>query len=154
MRAEVAQRANVPAGNVYYYFKTKDELVGAVLDAYATEAAELIKTFERKQTPQARLKALVRNWDEMRDIVARHGCPMGSLCSELDKSASGLDRKGAEVQIDAESDARVFVMNGQPIDEPVAGYGPFVMNTPREIQQAFADFQAGKLGRIPADADA
>jgi TetR/AcrR family transcriptional repressor of nem operon len=33
----------------------------------------------------------------MRDIVARHGCPMGSLCSELDKSESGLDRKGAEV---------------------------------------------------------
>ena len=95
--AEVAERANVPPGNVYYYFKTKDELVGAVLDSYAAEAARLIKTLERRQTPQTRLKALVRNWDEMRDIVARHGCPMGSLCSELDKSASGLGRNGAEV---------------------------------------------------------
>jgi len=95
--AEVAERAQVPPGNVYYYFKTKDELVGAVLESYAAEAAQLIKTFERRQTPQARLKALVRNWNDMRDIVARHGCPMGSLCSELDKSESGLDHKGAEV---------------------------------------------------------
>jgi redox-sensitive bicupin YhaK (pirin superfamily) len=61
-----------------------------------------------------------------------------------------LDRKGAEVLIQALSDALVFIMNGAPIDEPVAGYGPFVMNTPREIQQAFADYHAGRLGKIPA----
>jgi quercetin 2,3-dioxygenase len=61
-----------------------------------------------------------------------------------------LDRKGDEVVIEAISDAIVFVMNGAPIDEPVAGYGPFVMNTPREIQQAFGDYHAGRLGKIPA----
>jgi hypothetical protein len=61
-----------------------------------------------------------------------------------------LDRKGDEVTIDAASDAIVFVMNGAPIDEPVAGYGPFVMNTPQEIQQAFADYHAGRLGKIPS----
>ena len=61
-----------------------------------------------------------------------------------------LDRKGDEVTIAAQADAVVFVMNGAPIDEPVAGYGPFVMNTPREIQQAFADYHAGRLGTIPA----
>ena len=60
-----------------------------------------------------------------------------------------LDRRGDEVQLDAITDALVFVMNGAPIDEPVAGYGPFVMNTPREIQQAFADYHAGRLGKIP-----
>jgi redox-sensitive bicupin YhaK (pirin superfamily) len=61
-----------------------------------------------------------------------------------------LDRKGDEVAIKAEMDAVVFVLNGAPINEPVAGYGPFVMNTPREIQQAFADYHAGRLGKIPA----
>jgi TetR/AcrR family transcriptional regulator, transcriptional repressor for nem operon len=95
--AEVAERARIPAGNVYYYFKTKDELITAVLDSYASEAAGLIETLEAKPAPQDRLKALVRNWDGMRDVVASHGCPMGSLCSELDKSESGLDRKGADV---------------------------------------------------------
>ncbi|MGH8724660.1 MAG: pirin family protein [Burkholderiales bacterium] len=60
-----------------------------------------------------------------------------------------LDRKGDEVHVEAASDAIVFVMNGAPIDEPVAGYGPFVMNTTREIQQAYADFNAGRLGTIP-----
>jgi redox-sensitive bicupin YhaK (pirin superfamily) len=61
-----------------------------------------------------------------------------------------LERKGDEVVIDAVTDATLFVMNGAPIDEPVAGYGPFVMNTPREIQQAFADYHAGRLGKIPS----
>jgi redox-sensitive bicupin YhaK (pirin superfamily) len=62
-----------------------------------------------------------------------------------------LDRKGDEVAVDAVSDATVFIMNGAPIDEPVAGYGPFVMNTPQEIQQAFRDYHAGRLGKIPSE---
>jgi redox-sensitive bicupin YhaK (pirin superfamily) len=61
-----------------------------------------------------------------------------------------LERRGGELSIHAASDALVFVMNGTPIHEPVAGYGPFVMNTPKEIQQAFADFHAGRLGTIPS----
>jgi TetR/AcrR family transcriptional regulator, transcriptional repressor for nem operon len=95
--ADVAGRADVPLGNVYYYFKSKDELVGAVLDGYRVEAAALIQGFERHRSPQARLKALVRNWADMRDAVARHGCPMGTLCAELDKDDRGRDREAAAV---------------------------------------------------------
>src|SRR5919201_2479477 len=95
--AEVAERAEVPLGNVYYYFKTKDDLVGAVLDGYQEQAAFLIASLERSRTPQARLKALVRNWTDMRDAIVRYGCPIGTLCAELHISQGGHDREAAEV---------------------------------------------------------
>jgi len=61
-----------------------------------------------------------------------------------------LDRNGSNVAIEASADALVFVMSGQPIDEPIAGSGPFVMNTRQELEKAYADFHAGRMGRIPA----
>ena len=62
-----------------------------------------------------------------------------------------LSRAGEDFVLEAEKDAIVFVMSGAPIDEPVVGYGPFVMSTPQEIQQAYRDYQAGKLGTIPTE---
>jgi redox-sensitive bicupin YhaK (pirin superfamily) len=60
-----------------------------------------------------------------------------------------FERDGDDVTIEAVADATVFVMNGQPIDEPIVGHGPFVMNTPEEIARAFVDLHNGRLGTIP-----
>ncbi|GHE80957.1 quercetin 2,3-dioxygenase [Camelimonas fluminis] len=61
-----------------------------------------------------------------------------------------LDRKGGEIKLEADSDASLLILGGEPIDEPVVMHGPFVMNTADEIRQAMVDFQSGKFGAIPA----
>jgi len=61
-----------------------------------------------------------------------------------------LDATGTEVDLEAEADARLLVLTGTPINEPIVGYGPFVMNTREEIQAALRDFQAGRFGRMPS----
>ena len=60
-----------------------------------------------------------------------------------------LGREGESFAIEANTDATVLLLSGEPIDEPVVGYGPFVMNTKAEIEQAVADFNNGRFGRIP-----
>lgn len=59
-----------------------------------------------------------------------------------------FDRSGGDVFVDADSDATVLLLSGEPIDEPVVGYGPFVMNSQAEIAQAVNDFNSGRFGRI------
>lgn len=58
------------------------------------------------------------------------------------------ERDGSQVTIRAQADSRLLVMAGQPIDEPIARYGPFVMNTQAELVQAVRDYQAGRMGHL------
>jgi AcrR family transcriptional regulator len=85
--ADIARAADVPVGNVYYYFKTKGDLVAAVIDGYRTSYESMITSLDRRPTPSTRLRALVNTWVTQRENLTRHGCPVGTLCSELNKSA-------------------------------------------------------------------
>jgi TetR/AcrR family transcriptional repressor of nem operon len=95
--AEVAGHAKVPAGNVYYYFKTKEDLVRAVVDDYVGQATSILEELDRLRTPASRLKGLTRSWLQVADTVADHGCPVGSLCAELNKCDGPLRDAGAEI---------------------------------------------------------
>lgn len=59
-----------------------------------------------------------------------------------------LDRDGETLSIEAGADSTVLLLSGKPIDEPVVGYGPFVMNTEGEIRQAIADYRNGLMGHL------
>lgn len=60
-----------------------------------------------------------------------------------------LDRDGVGVTLEANNDAVVLLLAGEPIDEPIVGYGPFVLNSEAEIAQAIEDFNRGRFGAIP-----
>ncbi|AUG07529.1 pirin family protein [Pseudomonas sp. S09G 359] len=61
-----------------------------------------------------------------------------------------FERDGSQLTLESNDDAKVLLLSGEPIDEPIVGHGPFVMNTEQEIHQAFADFQSGKFGQMHA----
>ncbi len=63
-----------------------------------------------------------------------------------------FERSGETIEIEANTDAVLLFLGGEPIDEPVVGHGPFVMNTREEIVQAFHDFQSGRFGRMTESA--
>jgi TetR/AcrR family transcriptional repressor of nem operon len=95
---DIAQAADVPPGNVYYYFKTKDEIVAAVLQAHVAHATSALAIIaDRHRSPKARLKAFVSELASQGDVVAQYGCPHGSLSSELDKRPGSTDFALAEL---------------------------------------------------------
>ena len=59
-----------------------------------------------------------------------------------------FEREGNTFGLQADSASRILILTGEPLQEPVAGQGPFVMNTREEIQQAIQDYQAGKMGLL------
>lgn len=88
--ADIAQRAQVPVGNFYYYFKTKDAIGEAVVAQYASRYLELRADWERHSDPRRRIAACIDAGLAERDVLARYGCPIGTLNAELNKQASPL----------------------------------------------------------------
>lgn len=59
-----------------------------------------------------------------------------------------LSQNGDKLHLEASSDAKVLLMSGEPLNEPIVGYGPFVMNTKTEIAEAISDFNSGRFGQM------
>lgn len=84
---DIAQAAHIPRGNFYYYFKTKDAILESVIDTRRQELEAKLAEFEVfLNDPHARIKAFVENPVEGEEKIARFGCPVGSLMTEISKT--------------------------------------------------------------------
>jgi TetR/AcrR family transcriptional regulator, transcriptional repressor for nem operon len=83
--ADIAGQAQVPLGNIYYHFRTKEALVEAVIQAHLQELQSLFARLDRLSDPRQRLLGLLAAERESKDAFARYGCPYGSLSQELNK---------------------------------------------------------------------
>src|SRR6202051_612658 len=93
--ADIAEAASVPVGNVYYYFKTKDELGEAVVEQRLAEFRAFREEMDRLSSPKERLFAFMESIHRNREQLARGGCPLGGLCTELHKEGGALAKKSA-----------------------------------------------------------
>src|SRR5215510_11016128 len=91
--ADIAKEASVPLGNVYYYFKSKDQIGGAIVELRVSRFKELLAELGKAGSPQERLCAFVDVKIKNREGLARGGCPVGTLCSDLQKYGGPAAKK-------------------------------------------------------------
>src|ERR1051325_4310660 len=91
--ADIAKEARVPLGNVYYYFKTKDQICDAIVELRLSRFRKLLQELDKADSPKERLWGFVQIKIKNREELARSGCPVGTLCSELHKPRGAVARK-------------------------------------------------------------
>ncbi len=91
--ATIAEAADVPLGNVYYYFKTKEDLVRAVIEDHEALINATLETAAAGPTPLGRLHNFVAELRKQSEVVVEHGCPLGCLGQDLDKAGPGLENE-------------------------------------------------------------
>ena len=95
--ADIAKQAEVPLGNVYYYFKTKEDIGHALIEHRANFYRGLIAAWNQLPDPKRRIHALIGEVEGQREALASSGCPIGSLCQELHKDGGVLAEKAASL---------------------------------------------------------
>ena len=88
--ADIAEESHVPLGNVYYYFKTKEDLAAAVIDVRRAEYGSMYELWEQQESSKDRLLSYLSFMERNAAEISRSGCPLGSLCLELNKENSTL----------------------------------------------------------------
>lgn len=88
--ADIAAKSEVPLGNVYYYFKTKDEILMAVVQKRENELNNLFEVWDQLPDVKDRLRSFIAQHAQGSDTIARFGCALGSLCQELGKHGGDL----------------------------------------------------------------
>lgn len=93
--ADVAREAGVPLGNMYYYYRTKESLAGAVVTARLAELERMLDEAGQAASPEARIVALLSQTEARKDELARYGCPFGCLAQDLERVEGPLSQASA-----------------------------------------------------------
>jgi AcrR family transcriptional regulator len=99
--ADIAKQAEVPLGNVYYYFKTKDAIAEALVDLRLSRLGRLLEELNQARSPAERLCGFVQIKIRNRKELARSGCPVGTCCSELHKQGGAPAEKSTKLFAEA-----------------------------------------------------
>jgi AcrR family transcriptional regulator len=91
--ADIAKEAGIPLGNVYYYFKSKDEIGAAIVELRVSRFKKLLQELGKADSPKERLCGFVDIKIKNREALSRGGCPVGTLCSELQKFGGKAARR-------------------------------------------------------------
>ena len=90
---DISDATGIPRGNFYYYFKTKDDILNAVVETRLQVYGEILEGCEQKSSdPRQRLLCFSNMLSSFEDSIVVNGCPVGTLCSELAKDESGLQK--------------------------------------------------------------
>lgn len=96
--AEIADAAGIPKGNFYYYFKSKDDLLAAVIDHRIQQVASMLVEWDGQyKEPKERLHRFISMLLNNEEDLVRYGCPMGSLNVELSKTQPEMQTKAKEM---------------------------------------------------------
>lgn len=94
--ADIADEAGVRLGNVYYYFKTKSAIGQAIVEQRASDLQMLLQSLDKLPDPKERLNAFIESASDNRSVLARSGCPVGTLCGELRKEDGDLSKEAVK----------------------------------------------------------
>jgi AcrR family transcriptional regulator len=90
--ADIAKQARVPLGNVYHHFKTKDQIGDALVQLRLSRFKKLLQELDQADSPKERLCGFVQIKIKNSEELARSGCPVGTLCTELQKHGGNVAR--------------------------------------------------------------
>ena len=88
--ADIARESGVPVGNVYYYFKTKEDIAAAVIAEHSAYLGTIARQAEKLPAPRDRILSMIDSLACNCSAIADSGCPMGSLCIEFGKRDTAL----------------------------------------------------------------
>ena len=99
--ADIAHEANVPLGNVYYYFKTKADIGLAVLNSISAEQKIFLGHLVKEPSASVRLHYFLEHTNQERKLIMLQGCRIGTLCQEFAKEGGMLHKLAASIMMDA-----------------------------------------------------